>query len=103
MDVYAEYGFGGVVVFAFLALIMNLIKSQKAQNEDLDAIRVEIAKMEGTIDNVESIVLKFLDRWNTSDTVRDNRHEKIVEEINDLGDHIMEMKGAVSRINGHHK
>jgi uncharacterized protein YoxC len=101
MDVYAEYGFGGVIVFA--SLIMNLIKSQKSQNEDLDAIRVELTKMEGTVDNVESIVLKFLDRWNTSDVVRDARHEKLVEEINDLGDHIMEMKGAVSRINGNHK
>tara|TARA_R100001463_G_scaffold42618_4_gene89259 strand:- start:3327 stop:3638 length:312 start_codon:yes stop_codon:yes gene_type:complete len=103
MEVYAEYGFGGVIVFAFLALIMNLIKSQKAQNEDLDAIRVELTKMEGTVENVEGIVLKFLDRWNTSDVVRDARHEKLVENINDLGDHIMEMKGAVSRINGHHK
>ena len=39
------------------------------QNEDLDAIRQTIAKLETKMGNVESIVLKMLDRWNKSDDI----------------------------------
>ena len=61
METYAEYGAIGVIVSLFVMMIMNLIRSQKAQNEDLDQIRVDIGKMESTIENVEGIVLKMLD------------------------------------------
>jgi hypothetical protein len=54
-NIYAEYGAIGVIVFLFIALIMNLIKSQKAQNEDLDQIRQDIAKLETTVSNTMSI------------------------------------------------
>ena len=47
MEVYAEYGAIGVIVFLFIMMIVNLMKSQKAQNEDLDDIRVHIGKIEG--------------------------------------------------------
>ena len=33
---------------------------------------------------------------------RDRRHEKLVEEVNDLSDILMEVKGNLSRINGKH-
>ena len=52
------------------------------------------------LQEVEEISIKLIDRWNRSDEVRDRRHEKMVEEMNDLGDIIMEVKGLVSRING---
>ena len=61
MDVYMEYGAIGIIVSLFVMMIMNLIKSQKAQNEDLDQIRVDIGRIEGTIENCESIILKMLD------------------------------------------
>ena len=49
---------------------------------------------------MESMIIKLIDRWNGSDEVRDRRHEKMVEELNDLGDVMMEIKGSLSRING---
>ena len=52
------------------------------------------------IQNIESILIKLLDRWNKSDETRDRRHEKLVEEVNDLSDILMEVKGNLSRING---
>ena len=52
MKVYAEYGAIGVIVFLFIMMIVNLMKSQKLQNDDLDQIRQAIAKMESTIENV---------------------------------------------------
>ena len=52
--------------------------------------------------NTSNIVIKLVDRWNASDATRDRRHEKMVEEMNDLSDILMEIKGNLSRINGKH-
>jgi len=97
IETYAEYGAIGVIVALFGFMIINLIQSQKAQNEDLDQIRVDIGKMESTIENVEGIVLKMLDRWNKSDDTSQRHREDIVRELNDVTDDLAYLKG---RING---
>tara|TARA_A100001201_G_C4093107_1_gene202823 strand:- start:1028 stop:1333 length:306 start_codon:yes stop_codon:yes gene_type:complete len=97
METYAEYGAIGVIVSLFIMMIVNLMKSQKAQNEDLDEIRVHIGKIESTIENVEGIVLKMLDRWNKSDDISQRHREDIVRELNDVTDDLAYLKG---RING---
>ena len=38
IETYAEYGAVGVIVSLFVMMIVNLMKSQKAQNEDLNGI-----------------------------------------------------------------
>ena len=86
IETYAEYGAIGVIVSLFVMLIMNLMRSQKAQNEDLDEIRQAIAKSETKMSNVESIVLKMLDRWNKSDDISQRHREDIVRELNDVTD-----------------
>ena len=102
IETYAEYGAVGVIVSLFVMMIVNLMKSQKAQNEDLDNIRQAIAKMESTIENVEGIVIKLIERWNKSDDISQRHREDIVKELNDLSQDIAEVKGSVSRINGRH-
>tara|TARA_R100000742_G_C4181692_1_gene16603 strand:+ start:11 stop:313 length:303 start_codon:yes stop_codon:yes gene_type:complete len=97
IETYAEYGAIGVIVSLFVFMIMNLIKSQKLQNEDLDQIRQAIAKSETKMANVESIVLKMLDRWNKSDDISQRHREDIVRELNDVTDDLAYLKG---RING---
>ena len=97
IETYAEYGAIGVIVSLFVMLIMNLIRSQKAQNEDLDEIRQAIAKSETKMSNVESIVLKMLDRWNKSDDISQRHREDIVRELNDVTDDLAYLNG---RING---
>lgn len=97
METYAEYGAIGVIVSLFIMMIVNLMKSQKAQNEDLDDIRVHIGKIESTIENIEGIVLKMLDRWNKSDDISQRHREDIVRELNDVTDDLAYLKG---RING---
>ena len=96
-SLYAEYGARGIVVVLFVMMIMNLIKSQKMQNEDLDLIRQSIVKAETKMANVESIVLKMLDRWNKSDDISSRHREDIVKELNDVTDDLSYLKG---RING---
>ena len=93
IETYAEYGAIGVIVSLFIIMIMNLIKSQKLQNEDLDLIRQAIAKSETKMANVESIVLKMLDRWNKSDDISQRHREDIVRELNDVTDDLAYLKG----------
>jgi len=97
MEVYMEYGAIGIIVSLFVMMIMNLIKSQKTQNEDLDSIRQNIAKMEETIENVEGITIKLIERWNKSDDTSQRHREDIVKELNDVTDDLAYLKG---RING---
>ena len=97
MNIYAEYGAIGVIVSLFVMMITNLIKSQKLQNEDLDQIRQTNAKLETKMANVESIVLKMLDRWNRSDETSQRHREDIIKELNDVTDDLAYLKG---RING---
>ena len=95
MKVYAEYGAIGVIVFLFIMMIVNLMKSQKLQNDDLDQIRQAIAKMESTIKNVESIVIKLIDRFNKSDENTSNHRIDIVKELNDVTDLLSYLKGRI--------
>ncbi len=97
IGLYAEYGAVGIIVVLFAMMIINLIKSQKIQNEDLDGIRQSIAKAETKMANVEGIVLKMLDRWNRSDEISQRHREDIVKELNDVTDDLAYLKG---RING---
>jgi hypothetical protein len=96
-SLYAEYGAIGIIVVLFVMMITNLIKSQKVQNEDLDSIRQSIVKAETKMVNVESIVLKMLDRWNKSDDISARHREDIVKELNDVTDDLAYLKG---RMNG---
>ena len=96
-SLYAEYGAVGIIVVLFAMMIINLIKSQKMQNEDLDSIRQSIIKAEAKMVNVESIILKMLDRWNKSDDISARHREDIVKELNDVTDDLSYLKG---RING---
>ena len=97
ISVYGEYGAIGLVCILFSLMILNLIKSQKAQTEDLDEIRQANAKLETKMSNVESIILKMLDRWNKSDDISQRHREEIVKELNDVTDDLAYLKG---RING---
>jgi hypothetical protein len=75
----------------------------KRGNEQADAIQnlqIENKGQSETLENMERMLIKLIDRWNSSDETRDRRHEKLVEELNDLGDVMMEIKGSLSRING---
>ena len=97
IETYAEYGAIGVIVALFGFMIINLIQSQKAQNEDLDSIRQDISSMSKVLSNTEGILLKMLDRWNRSDETSQRHREDIIKELNDVTDDLAYLKG---RING---
>ena len=100
IEIYGQLGAAGVICVVFLYLIVNLISSQKEQIDDIDDIRQHLAKCDTKIDNMHSILLKMLDRWNKVDDNSQRHREAMVKELNDLSDVMMEVKGAISRING---
>jgi len=102
LTLYSEAGMIGVVGAMFMFLVYSMSKRANDQAEALENLKVENEEQSVRISNIESIVLKFLDRWNRSDETRDRRHEDMVSEINDMSDVLMEIKGNVSRINGRH-
>ena len=96
-NLYAEYGAVAIIVGLFVYLIMNLMASQKKQDESLEEIQQILAKMGTVIDNTQSIPIKLVDRWNSEASDSTRRHEKMVSELNDVTDVLMELKGAMSR------
>ena len=96
IETYAEYGAIGVIVVLFIMMITNLIKSQKSQNEDLDDIRVHISRTESTMENVEGMVIKLIERWNRSDEIGQRHREDIVKELNDVTDDLAYLKGRIN-------
>lgn len=100
IELYAEYGAIGVVIILFSITFIKQSKVTEIQAQALNALQIENEGQSKNIENIESILLKFLDRWNRSDDIRDRRHEDLVKEVNDMSDVLMEVKGSVSRING---
>ena len=80
VDIFAEYGVIGVMVMLFAGLMMFL---QKA--------------LMGKLNEIEEISIKLIDRWNTSDERAERRHDRFVDELNDITDEINFIKG---RLNG---
>tara|TARA_Y100000310_G_scaffold209883_1_gene210505 strand:+ start:80 stop:403 length:324 start_codon:yes stop_codon:yes gene_type:complete len=100
IDIYLQAGAAGLVCILFAFMIMNLIRSQREQTEDLEQIKKDITKLATEMSNSQSIVIKLVDRMNISDTAREKFNMDTIKEINDLSDVMMEIKGSLSRING---
>ena len=100
LAVYSEAVMIGVVGAMFIYMVYSMNRRGNEQAEALQNLKIENKGQSENIQNIESILLKLLDRWNKSDETRDRRHEKLVEEVNDLSDILMEVKGNLSRING---
>ena len=102
MAIYGEAGMIGVVGAMFVYLVVSLSNKSAKQQETLENLKVENKGQSETLENMESMIIKLIDRWNKSDETRDRRHEKLVEELNDQSSILMEIKGNLSRINGKH-
>ena len=58
VELYGQLGAAGIISCLFVFMIMNLIRSQKEQSEDLESIKQDISKMQTEInmmvDSIES-------------------------------------------------
>ena len=98
-EMYIKIGSAGVLAVTFAFLIMNLIRSQREQTEDLEQIKKDLTKLSTEMSNTQSITIKLVDRMNVSDHSSQRHREDIVKEMNDLSDVLMEIKGNIARIN----
>ncbi len=103
IELYLEAGMIGIVAIMFVYMIISMTKRLTSQQEDLENIKVENKGQSETLENMEGMIIKLIDRWNKSDEIRDRRHEDLTKEINDMDNQLSEIKGSISRINGQTK
>ena len=80
-DLYLQLGAVGFCLILCGFMILNLIKSQKEQTNDLESIKQSISKMESEISNAQSISIKLVDRINSSDSKREDFWREISDDI----------------------
>ena len=102
MAVYGEAGMIGVVGAMFVYLVISLSNKSAKQQEVLKELEVENKGQSETLENTEGMIIKLINRWNTSDDKLDRKFDAITKEINDLDNQVSELKGSMSRINGRH-
>jgi peptidoglycan hydrolase CwlO-like protein len=84
----------------FVYLVISMSKKSNSQQKTIEGLNVENRGQSETLENMEGMLIKLIDRWNKSDDTRDRRHEDLLKEIQDVSDDCKEMKGSLSRING---
>ena len=102
MAIYGEAGMIGVVGAMFVYLVVSLSNKSAKQQETLENLKVENKGQSETLENLEGMVIKLINRWNQSDDKLDRKFDAITKEINDLDNQVSELKGSMSRINGRH-
>ena len=105
MDWMAAYQEGGMVLVVgmmFVYLVVSMSKKNEAQQDALENLKIENKGQSETLENMEGMVIKLINRWITSDDKLDRKFDAITKEINDLDNQVSELKGSMSRINGRH-
>jgi len=100
MALYSEAGMIGICGLLLVYLVMNLSKKLEAQADSLKNLEVENKGQSESINNMEGMIIKLINRWNDSDAVRDRRYEQTMEAISDLEKQLSRMDGIMSRMNG---
>lgn len=102
MAVYGEAGMIGVVGAMFVYLVVSLSNKSAKQQETLEDLKTENRGQSETLENMEGMIVKLIDRWNKSDDKLDRKFDAITKEINDLDNQVSRVEGSLSRINGKH-
>ena len=87
----------GIVGVMFVYLVISLSQKSTNQQKTLENLKIENKGQSETLENMEGILIKLVDRWNKSDDTRDRRNEDLMKEVNDMSDKISYLSG---RING---
>tara|TARA_X000001388_G_scaffold35905_2_gene25378 strand:- start:2506 stop:2823 length:318 start_codon:yes stop_codon:yes gene_type:complete len=99
---YGEAGMIGVVGAVFVYLVVQMSNKATKQQETLENLKVENKGQSETLENMEGMIIKLINRWNQSDDKLDRKFDALTKEVNDLDNQISEVKGSLSRINGRH-
>ena len=92
----------GVVGAMFVYLVISLSNKSAKQQEQLEDLKVENKGQSETLENMEGMIIKLINRWNQSDDKLDRKFDSLSENVNSVDNQISEVKGSLSRINGRH-
>ena len=102
LAIYGEAGMIGVVGAMFGYLVVALSNKSAKQQETLENLKVENKGQSETLENMEGMIIKLINRWNQSDDKLDRKFDALTKEINDLDNQVSRIDGSLSRINGKH-
>jgi archaellum component FlaC len=105
VDLIAAYQEGGMVLcvaMMFVYLVVSMSKKNEAQQQSLENLKVENKGQSETLENMEGMIIKLINRWNQSDDKLDRKFDALTKEINDLDNQVSRIDGSLSRINGKH-
>ena len=100
LAIYSEAGMIGVVGALLVYMVFSMNKRGSVQEENLNDLKTENRGQSETLENMEGMVIKLINRWNQSDDKLDRKFDSITKEINDLDNQVSEIKGIISRLNG---
>jgi uncharacterized protein HemX len=100
LAVYSEAGMIGVVGAMFVYMVYSMNSRGNEQADALQNLKIENKGQSETLENMEGMVIKLINRWNQSDDKLDRKFDALNKEINDLDNQVSEIKGSLSRVNG---
>ena len=100
MEVYAEGGMIGVAGLLLVYMVFSMNRRGQQQEEALQKLKIENRGQSETLENMEGMIIKLINRWNQSDDKLDRKFDALNKEINDLDNQVSEIKGSLSRVNG---
>ena len=102
MEIYAEGGMIAVAGALLVYMVFSMNKRGLTQAESLQDLKTENRGQSETLENMEGMTIKLINRWNKSDDKLDRKFDLLTKEINDLDNQVSEIKGIISRLNGKH-
>ncbi len=102
LALYGEAGMIGVVGAMFVYLVVSLSNKSAKQQETLESLKVENKGQSETLENMEGMIIKLINRWNVSDDKLDRKFDALTKDVNSVDNQVSEVKGSLSRINGRH-
>lgn len=102
MELYNEGGMVAVVGAMFMFLVYSLNKRSSEQAQTLEDLKIENKGQSETLENMEGMIIKLIERWNKSDEKLDRKFDDLNRHVRDLDSQASEIKGNLSRLNGKH-
>tara|TARA_R110002074_G_scaffold39250_1_gene105638 strand:+ start:1236 stop:1568 length:333 start_codon:yes stop_codon:yes gene_type:complete len=96
MAIYGEAGMIGVVGVMFIYLVISLSKKSDAQAQTLEDLKIENRGQSESLESIQSMVIKLIDRWNKSDEASLRHREDVIREISDLSEKISYISGRLN-------
>ena len=83
------------MLFGFM--ILNLIRSQKEQSDDLDKIRTDLSKMSAELSNTQNICIKLIDSVNS---FKENISDKIERKFDRQDENLEDLSKSIAYLQG---